>query len=239
MKYAIFFVAGSAAAIWAAFQGSALSLLLLWPGASLATVALGYSGSGPKVFGKRPSGTLAPVTALVLAPYLTLTWLVWHCSRVLRREMPFNRLTPGITIGRRLLGSEYTPHIKAVVDLTAEFQEPKVARTGREYWAFPILDGSVPKADALLDLLAEIREFPGEVYIHCAEGHGRTALVAAALLLVRGDAGSVEEAVRRVLDQRPRAYMNRAQLTFLGSLAAGMHTGGAVREVPRDGEGAS
>ena len=220
MKYAVFFAAASGAATWSAFQGSSLSLWFLWPAASLAAVAAGYAGLGPRVFGKRPDGTLAVANALVLAPFLALTWLVWHGSRLLRQEVPFNHLTSGVRIGRRLLGSEYPPNVQAVVDLTAEFQEPAASRTDRTYLALPILDGHVPSADALMATLAVLREASDEVYIHCAEGHGRTALVAASLLIVKGQARGLEEAVQGVLSTRPRAHMSRTQTRFLGSLIA-------------------
>lgn len=219
MKYAVLFLAGSVAAAVVAFSGQPISPLLLWCSLSLGTVAVGYGGLGARVFGKKPTGTMAPVAVVALAPYLALTWLVWHSSRLLRREGPFNRLAEGVTIGRRLLAAEYPPFIEAVVDLTAEFPEPRIARSARGYWAFPILDGTAPAVDALVGLIAEIGGFPGELYIHCAEGHGRTALVAASLLLMRGDVGSADEAVERVLEQRPGAHMNRVQRRALDSLA--------------------
>ena len=220
MRYAALFATASGAAAWSAFQGSSLGLWLLWPAASLGIVAAGYGGLGPKVFGKRLDGTLRIGNALVLAPYLTLTWLVWHTSRLLRREAPFNELAPGVVIGRRLLGSEYPPSAQIVVDLTAEFQEPAASRADRTYVGLPILDAHVPTADALMVTLGVLREASGEVYIHCAEGHGRTALVATALLIVKGKAMDVEEGALHVLRARPLAHMNRTQARFLSALMA-------------------
>ena len=62
---------------------------------------------------------------------------------------------------------------------------------------------------------------PGDVYIHCAEGHGRTALVATSILLARGDAQSAGEAIARVLEQRPLARMNAAQRKTVNEVAVG------------------
>ena len=219
MKYSIFFFMGSIATASTAFRGETTSLFLLWCSLSLGIVAFGYGGLGARVVGKKSDGRMMPIAVLALAPYLVLTWLVWHFSRLIRREAPSNRLVEGVTVGRRLLGSEYPRHIQAVVDLTAEFPEVKVARMADKYWAFPILDASAPETEALVALIDEIREFSGEIYIHCAEGHGRTALVAASLLLIRGEVGNVEEAVHRVLEQRPGAHMNRVQRQALESLA--------------------
>ncbi len=98
-----------------------------------------------------------------------------------------------------------------MVDLTAEFPESSRIRQGRTYRAFPILDGSSSTPAALEQLAHEILELPGDVYIHCAEGHGRTALVATSLLLARGDVQSASEAVAWVLERRPLARMNATQ----------------------------
>ena len=68
----------------------------------------------------------------------------------------------------------------------------------------------------------EVSALPGEVYVHCAEGHGRTALVAAAILLVRGKAATSDEAVQLVLESRAKAHMNRQQRQALDALANGL-----------------
>ena len=138
---------------------------------------------------------MRPLNVLVLAPYLLPTWSLWHLSRAARREAPFDELVEGITIGRRLLPGEYPEGIESVVDLTAEFPESSRIGQGRTYRTFPILDGSRSTPAALEQLAREILELPGDVYIHRAEGHGRTALVATSLLLARGDVRSAGEAV--------------------------------------------
>lgn len=221
MKYATVLGLGSIALAALAVQAR-LNPLLLWFSFDLAVVAVGYAGLGPRVFGKNPGGTLAPLAGLVLAPYLLMTFIVWHLSRLLRREPPFHRLTEGFLIGRRLLPAELPAEVATVVDLTAEFPEPGPVRNGRIYRAFPILDGSAPEVGTMRDLAREILQLPGEVYIHCAEGHGRTALVAASVLLVRGDATSAKQALDCVSQQRPGARVNRAQRRALESLAVAL-----------------
>ncbi|MFP2931679.1 tyrosine-protein phosphatase, partial [Pyxidicoccus sp. 3LG] len=39
---------------------------------------------------------------------------------------------------------------------------------------------------------------PGPLYVHCAQGHGRTGMIAAALLVARGDAADAATALARV-----------------------------------------
>ncbi len=219
MKYAVFFLACSLGLEVVAFPWTASSVLKLWGGLALGVVGLGYAGVGPRIFGKRSDGRMRPLNVLILAPYLLLLWSVWHLSRTLRRESPFNELVDGIIIGRRLLPGEYPEGIESVVDLTAEFPESSRTRQGRTYRAFPILDAS-PSTPAALDGIARvIMDLPGDVYIHCAEGHGRTALVATSLLLARGDVRSADEAITWVLERRPLARMNATQRKTVNEVA--------------------
>ena len=220
MKYAVFFLACSLGLVVVAFPWTASSVLKLWGSLALGVVGLGYAGLGPRVFGKRSDGRMTPLNVLVLAPYLLLLWSVWHLSRALRRESPFHELVDGIIIGRRLLPGEYPEGIESVVDLTAEFPESSRIRQGRNYRAFPILDGSPSTPAALEQVVRAIRDLPGDVYIHCAEGHGRTSLVATSLLLARGDARSAAEAAALVLERRPLARMNASQRKTVDEVAA-------------------
>ena len=219
MKYAVFFLACSVGLVVIAFPWTASSVLKLWGSLALGVVGLGYAGVGPRIFGKVSDGRMRPLNVLLLAPYLLLLWSVWHLSRALRREPPFHELVDGIIIGRRLLPGEYPEGIESVVDLTAEFPESSRIRQGRNYWTFPILDGSPSTPEALEQVARAIMDLPGDVYIHCAEGHGRTALVATSLLLARGDVRSADEAVALVLERRPLARMNASQRKVVDEVA--------------------
>ena len=219
MKYAVFFVACSAGLAVIAFPLAPISVLELWGSLALGAVGLGYAGVGARIFGKRSDGRMRPLNVLTLAPYLVLLWSVWHLSRALRRESPFNELVEGIIIGRRLLPGEYPEGIESVVDLTAEFPESSRIRQGRIYRAFPMLDASPSTPAALRQIVRAIIDLPGDVYIHCAEGHGRTALVAASLLVARGDVRSAGEAVALVLERRPLARMNAIQRKTVNEVA--------------------
>ncbi len=84
-------------------------------------------------------------------------------------------------------------------------KEEQWARTrGLDFHTFPIPDRGVPHSRAeLLALLAEVEEHlvSGEnVAIHCRQGIGRSALVAAALLVTTGD--TPEAAFRKIGEAR-------------------------------------
>lgn len=214
MKYGIFFlIAAGLMAIRALLSGG-WYLLLLWPAVSFMTVALGYLRFGPRVFGKRSDGTLAALNVIVLLPYLIYLWSVWYALRLVKREPAHNELTDGVIIGRRLLSFELPDEIATVVDLTCEFSEPRRLRS-KSYLLFQVLDGFVPSVEQLLDWSRAINSAPPPVFIHCAEGHGRTGLMAALLLLIRGKATSAAEAVQLVQSKRPLVRLGKRQFQLL------------------------
>lgn len=191
------------------------SWLLWWSGASFTAVGLAYARHSPDLFGKRADGTLTWWRAVLLWPYLLFAWTVWFLETRLSRDKPWHRIAPGLWLGRRVSGSELPPNVSLVVDLTAEFPEARSARTGRTYLCLPTLDGSVPDEGALQALVRAISAWPGEVYVHCALGRGRSALVVAAVLLARGVAPHLDEATRVMTEARPGVRLNRVQQAYL------------------------
>jgi len=112
--------------------------LLLWPAISFGLVASAYLGLGPRVFGKRPDGTLSVISIATLLPYFLYLWAVWHVVRLASREPPYNSLPGGVLIGRRLLSRELPSEANVIVDLTCEFSEPQGVRdTGRYISIYP------------------------------------------------------------------------------------------------------
>jgi protein-tyrosine phosphatase len=211
MKYgALFLVFGGVLGYYGLVSGG-WSALLLWPALSLLLVSGAYLGLGANVFGKRPDGRLAWYAVLPLLPFLLGTWGVWHLSRWLRREDRYNEIVPGIYVGRRVLPGELPPRVKTIVDLTAEFPEPANVRRGRRYLCMPTLDASVPADAVLKNFLDAVVRSPGPVYIHCAEGHGRSGMFAAALLCAKGEAKDVGEAIKLLARARPGVRLNRQQ----------------------------
>ena len=191
----------------------------IWPALSFVVAGSGYWKFGPRVYGKRLDGTLAWSRYPVLLPYFIYSWSVWHIFRLIKTENPYEELLPDVLIGRRLLPAELPEHVDRVLDLTAEFPEPAAIRRKVGYLCFPILDASAPSSRELVNLAKSLDRESGVLYIHCAEGHGRTGLVAAAVLLQRGIAESPAAAIARLKVVRPRVRLNTAQRTCLDSVA--------------------
>jgi protein-tyrosine phosphatase len=202
--------------------------LLLWPGISFLVVAGAYSGLGPRVYGKRSDGRMAWWAVLVLLPYLLLSWTVWHIQRRVSKEPCCNEVAPGLWIGRRVYANELPREVSLIVDLTVEFSEPHRVRKGRSYICLPVLDAFVPSEHELRELAERVAAWTGTVYIHCASGHGRSAMVAAAVILMRGLAADAKQAERMVRQARPAVRLKPAQRRLLDRIRAAQAPGGGV-----------
>lgn len=197
----------TAAALWVGGP----ALLVLWPAASVIVVGLGYFTFGPRVFGKQDDGSLAPLPTVLLFPYHVAAWirLRWNARD---GRAPFDQVAPGLYLGRRLVDvSELPADVALVVDLTAEFRVTRGVRERCEYHSLPTLDTTVPDYEAFARLVDVTAEHRGPAYIHCAAGYGRSASVAAAVLIARGLAPDVEAAEKMLRAARPKVWLHPGQ----------------------------
>ncbi|MCP3170105.1 phosphatase domain-containing protein [Myxococcus qinghaiensis] len=218
LKYSFVFGVFAALLTGLAFQLRGLGWGLLWPALSFALVAVAYAGAGPAVFGKRADGRMQPWALVVLLPYLLMTWTTWRLARRLSRESVHDEVAPGIVIGRRLLAGELPEGTRTVVDLTSEFIEPEGIRSVEHYVCLPILDATAPSVESLASHIESWAALPTPLYIHCAQGHGRTGMVAAAVLIARGVAPDARLALSMVRKARPGVRLSTAQGATLGAL---------------------
>ena len=215
MKYAALFLILGASLTWLSRTGSELAILALWPAACCVAVALSYLFCSPAIFGKSQTGRLNPISVVLLLPYLTFTWLTWHLLRVVSTENALDRLDDRTIIGRRLLASEFPTDVENVIDLTAEFVEPRRVVANTNYIAFPILDASIVSTAELTAMVSKIDQLQGTTYIHCAQGHGRTGLLTVALLIHRDPNLTVDQAIHELQRVRPALTCNRTQTETL------------------------
>lgn len=219
MLYAVVFAAVSLYCLTMALVQGDWTLILIWPAVSFGVVSYAYAFNEPGVFGKTTGGRLTTLNLILLLPYLLMVWTFWHLLRILKSESAHNQINDGLTIGRRVFPNELPANIDAVVDLTAEHPEPKLIREGAVYIAHPILDNHIPNAAELNALVERIYQL-GHLYVHCAEGHGRAALVSACVLLKRGEAKTPDEAVKMLQAERPLVRPRGGQRKALRQFAA-------------------
>jgi protein-tyrosine phosphatase len=163
------------------------------------------------VIGKRPNGTFRWHSALALMPYLAAAELAWYAVRVLGQEQPWQEVAHGLYLGRRVQHWELPPRVGFVLDMTAEFVEPEEVREGRRYVCVPTLDGAGPDVEGLARAAHQLLSFQGSVYVHCAAGYGRSATAMAVLLVARGLARDVDQAIEIMRAARPRVRLRTTQ----------------------------
>jgi protein-tyrosine phosphatase len=213
--YGVIFIAIAASLGWLAAQGG-VWLLHGWPSLSFGAVSVAYLTGSTRIFGKRADGSRHWLATLVIGPYLMLASCVWRIQIILSREAAFNTVNDVLIVARRLLASELPQDINHVCDLTCEFRDPKELRELPGYKCFPVLDAGTLSAD---DLVAIVKELPsekdGRLLIHCANGHGRTGLIAAAWLISNNYAASVDDAVAALRAVRPGISLRKRQRASL------------------------
>ncbi len=224
MKYAVVFSLLAATLLFNAWLVDRwlAAIPLAWASISCGLVAIAYWFNAPGIFGKRPDGRLGVLNAIVLFPYRVLAQAVWWFNIRLSAEPAWHRIDDRLIVGRRLLGHEVPPGVDAVLDLTCEFSEPRRLRS-LAYRCLPMLDASTPSMERLLAAVQESAALPGTLYIHCAQGHGRTGLVAALVMAARTLDLAPEAALARLQQIRPGIGLNRRQhalLTQMGSESA-------------------
>ena len=216
MRYAAVFMTLGGLLVWQAVRISPwIGWLVCWAGVSCLLVGAAYAGLGPRVFGKRPDGRLAWWSRLLLLPYLAAYQLLWHVVRITGHEPACHQVAKGVYLGRRPLLSDLPKGVARIVDLCVEFPALPALIAPLRYSALPALDAGLADIEAFRCLVDEVASDDGSVYIHCASGHGRGAMFAAALLIARGESATVEEAETMLRAARPGVKMSSRQRAFV------------------------
>lgn len=199
--------------MWLVWQnvGQVWVVLPAWFCANATALVREYLKEQPHYLRKNSRGHLTVHTWVVMLPFLLFARTAWHLQRLLSKELAWNEVVPGLFIARRLLPGELPEGVKLVVDLTAEFNEPRAIREAGDYLCRPILDATAPIAVELQEIVSRIAEHAGPALVHCANGHGRSALVVAATLIQKGLAKDAADAIRQVKAARPAVRLNHDQ----------------------------
>lgn len=211
--YAVLFALIGLCLGYFAVGGGVSALVFGWLGLCFVIMGWAYAVGEPRIFGKNADGSLSFFRVFLLLPYVAVVGLVWHAQRRFSREAPFHLVDRGLYLGSWPRANDCPHDVDLVVDLTAEL--PRDARGTFEYWLVPTLDGCSPTIEKLTELAERIAKHPGAVYLHCAAGHGRSATVAAAVMVVRGTKPTVEEAIAHLHATRPGVRVNAVQRAVL------------------------
>lgn len=224
MKYVVVFGALALALIFQVTQIQEWFWRLLLASCSVcfAGVAMAYAGAGPRVFLKTREGRLTLLSWLLFWPYHLLN--LWALSLFRRRAKRtgdlYSEIQDHLWLGARLGEEEarrWTHFPLAVLDVAGELSENKTFRAQKHYFLVPTLDRYAPQIADLQHasrwLSERLKE--GNVYVHCALGHGRSATFVAAYLLAAGKAQTVEEALKIIRRARPSIDLSQHQVSIL------------------------
>ncbi len=191
-------------------------IISLWCATAAGLLSCAYQTNDSLSFGKLDNGEQLWYGKLSFLPYLIPLWIRQFIITRCTKEPAYNELLPGVFIGRRLFKASQLPEgCATIVDLAAEFPEAKSIRKLPGYKSFPILEASIRTKEELKEFIATLPE--RGIYIHCGQGHGRTGFFAAAFLLERNYAKTLEEAEAMLVAARPKLKLRKSGKTALSS----------------------
>ena len=211
MKYGILFTVIGAACATFAVLDYPMKWLWMWLFICSVFLMVVYFGNRPLMFGKRPDGTLNPLIVAVFFPLFALNYSARWMYKVIRPERPVDEVIPGLWIGRRPQPGDVPDSVKVIVDLTSEFHEIREVRTNYEYHWFPVLDQYAPTPEELATLVRKLSAVKEPMLVHCAVGHGRSAMIVAAILMDRDPLLTLDDAISMVRAQRPAIFITKDQ----------------------------
>ena len=204
--YPLFFAGLSGFSIWqVTVHSGGMAIFWVWLTINMGIMTLAYSLNYPGLLlGKTSSGKINPFCLLINLPWLLLTWLIFQIQAKCSHEEFCHQLADTrYWLSRRPLGRDALSRFSLVIDLTAEF--PLDSHVPHRI-CIPCLDGHSLPALPMLDLPPA-----GQILIHCANGHGRSALLAASLLIQDGTCPTIQEAFELIERSRPGAVPNTYQ----------------------------
>jgi hypothetical protein len=230
--YSVGAVASAGVATWLVLHGPAwIAGFAAWGAASLSFLAGLYAlaARGRDAATRLREGPWTGAWHVALWPYRCLQYFWIVVRRAQANEPAMQEVGGGIVLGGRALPWDRRAfealRIDAVVDLCAELPEAGFVRAavGERYHAAPALDGSAPVDDVFDRAVERAAGWARErrrVLVHCALGHGRSVLVAAAALVALGEAADVGAAVEGLRAKRPTVRLHGAQRAALERWAA-------------------
>lgn len=169
--------------------------MLLWPALALLMLSFGYSGSGAKIFQKRPDGSVSLASFWLFLPlriFFRLNRIAWTW-----REPSAVKITEGLYLGRFPKRSE-TQNYACIIDMTAECIAPRHIKS--RWQAFPLMDLAKPEPATMQAAVTAMHNAPRPTLICCALGYQRSANLIARWLVESGhvtDSQQAEELIRK------------------------------------------
>ncbi len=193
------------------------AVLLLYIDLTLLIMASYYLKGRPQRT-KTSKGRLLGVMQFMLLPYIAMVLPINLIQRKVWKPFLPNKIAKNIYMGPRPQVEDLPKGCGMVVDMTYEVWEVPEVVKGREYVLVPTLDQYVPEELEFLLAVERAANFKGKVYIHCMSGQGRSSIFTAALLIRKGLAKDIDEAMAIMKKKRPIVNPTSTQLFYLSRL---------------------
>jgi hypothetical protein len=190
-----------------------LGALLLYPALSLFIVVMLYAGASLGInTGPVMKGNRAPWLRPLLWPFKAVAWALTVVMRRVRGEKCApTEVVDGLWLGMRPFDREARAleavEVHCIVDLCAELEPiARLEAPPFERLEVPTMDRCPPVESELeraVQWIAEKRAQGRKVYVHCAFGRGRSAMVTAAALVRLGAARDASDAMALLRRARP------------------------------------
>lgn len=214
MKFTVFFLIFALILILKINIYSYSALLSLWTILNLFLMSIAYTLNKPSlILNKNIKGEINFFLLLLNLPMLVLTWVLFFVyDKLIKEDFSHQIADTNIWISRRPTYFKKINDFDMIIDLTAEFFKDK---TDKNYFCLANLDGmGLKNYSTSLDIKNQT------ILVHCANGHGRSSLFVAILLIENNIASNVKEALVLISKSRKDAVPNREQKLWLEALYA-------------------
>ncbi|WOL01599.1 hypothetical protein Cni_G10316 [Canna indica] len=165
----------------------------------------------PSILGKSSYGSFPVWSKILFGPYLISVRLYVVLKRMKRNEALYNEISERLYVGGWPTAmSRLPPGDPAVIDCTCELPRSYFV-PAESYLCIPLWDSRSPhptQIESAVRWACQKRAEKKPIYIHCANGHGRSVCVMCALLVELGLAESWKDAEKMVREKRPLIRMN-------------------------------
>ena len=185
-------------------------------------VSLAYLLGAPQIFLKQPTGNFYWQSYFIFWPYFLLNTFTLALFCYFSKENIIDEIIPNLYLGRRpwTFEVQYLSSfgINATLDLTAELSEINFIRNYHDYLCIPVVDALAPTVEQLEHAVSwiKIRLAQEEsVLVHCALGHGRSAIIIVAFILQSGMVKNFADAPDFIQSKRPGLHLSSIQKRVL------------------------
>jgi len=209
----VFLLIAAVAIVWAmSARYVVVCVLMSWLAISCVWVSAAFVLHRPEMLmGKRQTGEVFLPFCVINLPFLVIYWFVWLIRHLLFRHEPVN-LIDGTNVSVSCWPGFHVPldGYDLVIDATSEM--PKWYKLGNaKYVCLPNLDGvPLDRDDLPMEIHRDMR-----ILVHCAQGRGRSAMMASHIMQKLGYADTADKAVSLLHSSRPSISLTRHQLLQL------------------------